>query len=539
MSFNIVDLVKDQMGGQLVEQIGGALGESRGSMDNAIGGAIPAILGSLVGRSQQSGGAEALHRMLGDQDDSILDNVGNLIGGGQHAGFAEKGSGMLSSLLGGGGLGGIVGAISRFSGLGRGSAGSLIGMLAPVIMGVLKRNTGGMDAGGLASMLSGQSSNIAAAMPSGLGDALQGEGVLDSLGMNGLMGNITGGVGSAVGGVTGAVGNVAGGVGDAMGNVAGGVGDAVGNVAGSVGGAVGNVTDGVSGAVGNVAGGVGDAVGSVTDGVSDVGRATTGAVAGAAAGAAGVAGATASKGGGFLSKLLPLVILLGILFALWKFVWPMFSGGAEKAMETTTESTSEAMDAAKDTAGGAVDAAKDTAAGAVDAAKDTAAGAVDAAKDTAGGAVDAAKDTAAGAADMASDTAAGAVDAAKDATGNMADSAKEMAGDAMPNVDIGEFSTNLGGIFDGATDTLGSVTDAASAEAALPQLTEMGAKLDDMGSVFEAIPEAARGPISSLVGDKMGGLQEAADTVTALPGVGDIIKPVLEGIMGKLSAFGG
>jgi hypothetical protein len=57
-------------------------------------------------------------------------------------------------------------------------------MLAPVVMGVIGRLQGarGIEAGSIASLLSSQKDNIAAALPSGLGNLLGGTGLLDSLG---------------------------------------------------------------------------------------------------------------------------------------------------------------------------------------------------------------------------------------------------------------------------------------------------------------------------------------------------------------------
>ena len=152
----------------------------------------------------------------------------------------------------------------------------------------------------------------------------------------------------------------------------------------------------------------------------------------------------------------------------------------------------------------------------------------------ASGAADTVKEAASDAVDTVKETASDAVDTAKEAV----DSTAETVADAMtPNID--EFSGQLGGIFDTATSALGGITDAATAESALPQLTQVGDQLDDMTSVFDQIPEAARGPINSLVGDKLGGLQELVDKIIALPGVGDIVKPIIDTIMSKLSAFGG
>lgn len=173
MSFNLVDLVKDQVGSQLMQQLGGVLGGSGDVTSNAVGGAIPALLKSLTSSGSAVGGADALFNAVQDQDDGILGSLGDLIGGGTDSAFAKSGTDLLGSLLGGGGLGDLAGAISSFSGMARGSSGSLLGMLAPIVLSVIKRKVlgGGLNARGLMDMLEGQGSNIDAAMPKGLADA--------------------------------------------------------------------------------------------------------------------------------------------------------------------------------------------------------------------------------------------------------------------------------------------------------------------------------------------------------------------------------
>ena len=58
---------------------------------------------------------------------------------------------MLTSLLGGSKVDGLSGAIGRFAGLNQGSATSLLGALAPVVLGALGREqrAQGLDAQGL------------------------------------------------------------------------------------------------------------------------------------------------------------------------------------------------------------------------------------------------------------------------------------------------------------------------------------------------------------------------------------------------------
>ena len=102
----------------------------------------------------------------------MLSNLAQTLGGATMS--AEKGGGILSSLLGGGVLNTLVSTLSRFVGIGEGSTRTLMGLLAPVVLGVLGREqrAAGLETGGLARMLMGQKDQIAAAMPVGLSDLL-------------------------------------------------------------------------------------------------------------------------------------------------------------------------------------------------------------------------------------------------------------------------------------------------------------------------------------------------------------------------------
>jgi Bacterial protein of unknown function (DUF937) len=91
---------------------------------------------------------------------------------------------MLSSLLGGPDQTTLSGAVGKYAGLGQSASGSLLGMLAPVVMGTIgqQQGTRSIDAGGIADLLSSQKDNIAAALPAGFANLLGGTGLLDSLG---------------------------------------------------------------------------------------------------------------------------------------------------------------------------------------------------------------------------------------------------------------------------------------------------------------------------------------------------------------------
>src|SRR5262249_57246934 len=99
--------------------------------------------------------------------------------------LVEQGSNMLSSLLGGRDQSSLAGAIGKFTGLGQGTSGPLLGMLAPVVMGSIAQQQGAtraLDPGKIAGLLASQKDNIASAIPAGLGGLLGGTGLLDSLG---------------------------------------------------------------------------------------------------------------------------------------------------------------------------------------------------------------------------------------------------------------------------------------------------------------------------------------------------------------------
>jgi hypothetical protein len=87
----------------------------------------------------------------------------------------------LSGLFGGGALDTMAQTIGKFAGVDGGSIKSLLGMLGPVVLGILgqQQRSAGLDASGLASLLGSQKDQIAAAIPSGLADKLSAAGLID------------------------------------------------------------------------------------------------------------------------------------------------------------------------------------------------------------------------------------------------------------------------------------------------------------------------------------------------------------------------
>jgi len=75
-------------------------------------------------------------------------------------------------------------AIGQFAGLGQGKSSSLLGLLAPIVMGTVaqQQGAGGLNASSIASLFASQKDNIAAALPADFGKLLGGTDLLNSLG---------------------------------------------------------------------------------------------------------------------------------------------------------------------------------------------------------------------------------------------------------------------------------------------------------------------------------------------------------------------
>lgn len=185
MAFNIMDLVKEQVSDSIMDQMGGLLGENSDMTRTAIGGAIPAILSGLAGVAGNDRGAESVFNAINDHDDGLLDSLGDMLGGDKSGSMIEMGTKVLGGLMGNSGLGSIIGALTGFSGMGKKSSSSLVGLLAPIVIGIIKRKVFGGGGGGtidaLTSLFAGQKDNIASAMPSGMNDQLSSSGFFDRI----------------------------------------------------------------------------------------------------------------------------------------------------------------------------------------------------------------------------------------------------------------------------------------------------------------------------------------------------------------------
>lgn len=390
MSFNIIDAVKSQLGDAALGQLGSLIGESQDKTKAATGATVPALLASLSNLASKPEGANQLFSALGKQDPGLLGNFANLLGSQGNA-VAQQGNSLLGTLLGDNQLGSLVGALAKFAGLGQGSTSSLIGTLAPLLLGVLSKHSQsqGLNASGLAGLLSGQKQNILGAMPPGLG--------------------------SALGGVSG-----------------------------------------LSGFLGSAR----DTIGATADS----------ARAGARDAAASAAGAAAEARSGMPRWLLPLIILAVLAFLISQFFKP-------KEAETPAQAPVAAQTPAAAETPAQTPVAAETPAQAPAA------------------------------------PAAAAADAAA------------------------KFSTGVADVVGNVTQTLTGVTDAASANAALPKLKDASSQLDTLKDLWSQVPDSAKPAIKTALSAAVPQLEQLVTKLAAVPGVGDIIQSPAKELVDKLKAF--
>jgi hypothetical protein len=167
----------------VIGRIASALGLDTGSAQKGLGAVVPALLAGLVSLVSKPDGANRLGSALQRQDATALDRATSAIGGSNQEALIDQGTSTLSSLFGGSSLDALAGAIGRYAGVGEGQARSLLGMAAPLVLGALgnQQRSQGLDASGLARMLTGQKDSIAAALPAGLTSLLGGTGLLDGI----------------------------------------------------------------------------------------------------------------------------------------------------------------------------------------------------------------------------------------------------------------------------------------------------------------------------------------------------------------------
>jgi uncharacterized protein DUF937/PRC-barrel domain protein len=183
MSTNLVSTITQVLSSNFVSRVASSLGLDGAQVEKALQAGAPALLAALTSLVSKPAGAAALNGAVAQQQPGVLTSLANMIGGSGQKALIDTGVSTLTSLLGGKTTSALTNAVGQYAGIGEGSSKSLMGVLGPIVLGVLgqQQRTSGLDATGLANLLASQKDNIARALPAGFASYLGGTGILDRI----------------------------------------------------------------------------------------------------------------------------------------------------------------------------------------------------------------------------------------------------------------------------------------------------------------------------------------------------------------------
>lgn len=157
---NILDLLNSDIGKSLINGTSKQLGQDKAKTTTALSAALPLILGAMKNNAKTPEGAAGLLSALGNEKHGggIFDNLGSILGGGGiDDDILQDGAGILGHVFGGKEQN-VANAVSKSSGLDLGSAMNILKVAAPVIMGLLgkeSRQQGISNQNGIGDLLGG------------------------------------------------------------------------------------------------------------------------------------------------------------------------------------------------------------------------------------------------------------------------------------------------------------------------------------------------------------------------------------------------
>lgn len=164
----ILDLLNSDLGKTIINGVSGSTGTDQSKTSSVLTMGLPILMKAMERNASTPEGAQGLLGALNSKHDgSILDNLGGLFGGGVDQGVKTEGSKILGHVLGQKQQG-VQQVIGQKSGLDAGSVGNILQVAAPILMGILgKQSTQSNvssqnDLGGLLGSFLGGASNSGA-----------------------------------------------------------------------------------------------------------------------------------------------------------------------------------------------------------------------------------------------------------------------------------------------------------------------------------------------------------------------------------------
>ncbi len=117
MAVDLMEMVKGAVSKQIMGQIGGLLGTDESKTSSAFETIAGSILGGLMKKASTPQGAEVIFESAQKQDDSVLDKLGDLLGGGEATEAYESAGGNVLETIFGGDHSGIMDVLTKAVGL--------------------------------------------------------------------------------------------------------------------------------------------------------------------------------------------------------------------------------------------------------------------------------------------------------------------------------------------------------------------------------------------------------------------------------------
>lgn len=154
----LLDLLNSPMGKQLISGVARQTGQSTDQTGSVLSMALPVLMGAMKKNASTPEGAQGLMSALsGKHNGGILDNLGDLFGGGVDDSVMNDGAGILGHVLGNK-QPQVENALSSKTGMDAGTIGTILKVAAPLLMGYLGKQTqqnNVSDANGLGNLLGG------------------------------------------------------------------------------------------------------------------------------------------------------------------------------------------------------------------------------------------------------------------------------------------------------------------------------------------------------------------------------------------------
>ena len=136
----ILDLLNSDLGKTIISGVAGSTGQDTSKTSGLLTMAMPVLMKAMERNASTPQGAEGLFGALKKHDGGILDNLGDLFGGGVNDDVKADGGKILGHVLGNSQQG-VEKVLSEKSGMDMGAVANILKVAAPILMGVLGKQT--------------------------------------------------------------------------------------------------------------------------------------------------------------------------------------------------------------------------------------------------------------------------------------------------------------------------------------------------------------------------------------------------------------